>query len=197
MIYQPHAINELKNFISGWYISKELCQDIVKSTQGPNRLKFYGQEYTGGRGYIQGLLKTLSPDLYNQYKIELTNLFNLYLEEYEFLKYNTPMPFARLSTNEQGIEHVLIQKYNKNNYFRVLHSETSGLKDNDRTLVFMTYLNDIKDGGGTEWPYQNFQSSAEQGLTLLWPANWTHPHRGIVSKTEEKYIITGWYINTL
>ena len=35
--------------------------------------------------------------------------------------------------------------------------------------------------------------NAEQGKTLIWPADWTHTHRGVGSLTEEKYIITGWY----
>jgi hypothetical protein len=57
----------------------------------------------------------------------------------------------------------------------------------------MTYLNTVKDGGGTEFFHQKLTTSAEQGKTLIWPADWTHTHRGITSPTEEKYIITGWY----
>ena len=56
----------------------------------------------------------------------------------------------------------------------------------------MTYLNTIDDGGGTEFILQNLVASAKQGLTLIWPAGWTHYHRGIVSNTQIKYIITGW-----
>ena len=36
-------------------------------------------------------------------------------------------------------------------------------------------------------------NDAEQGLTLIWPAGWTHNHRGRISKDKEKYIITGWF----
>lgn len=195
-MYQPHFINQSKNFISGWYISKELCQEIITSTKGSNKLKFKGQEDSGGRGYIQAYLQNLSPDLHLQYLKELDNLFKLYWEEYPFIKEITRIPFAKVSTDSDDIEQVLVQKYLPNNYYSALHSETSGLKHNNRTLVFMTYLNSIADGGGTDWPCQDFQSRAEQGLTLLWPANWTHPHRGIVAPVEEKYILTGWYINT-
>ena len=56
----------------------------------------------------------------------------------------------------------------------------------------MTYLNDVKDGG-TEFLYQNLKTKAEKGLTLIWPSAWTHTHKGIISPTKEKYIITGWY----
>jgi len=26
----------------------------------------------------------------------------------------------------------------------------------------------------------------------MWPAEWTHTHRGIISTNKEKYIATGW-----
>jgi len=26
----------------------------------------------------------------------------------------------------------------------------------------------------------------------MWPSDFTHTHRGIISKTKEKYILTGW-----
>jgi hypothetical protein len=62
-----------------------------------------------------------------------------------------------------------------------------------RHLVFMTYLNDVTDAGGTEFLYQGITVQPRKGLTLIWPADWTHHHRGVVSPTQEKYIITGWF----
>ena len=61
-----------------------------------------------------------------------------------------------------------------------------------RSLVFMTYLNDVEDGG-TEFLYQNLTIPAKKGLTLIWPAFFTHTHKGQISKTKEKYIVTGWF----
>ena len=60
----------------------------------------------------------------------------------------------------------------------------------------MTYLNDVEDGG-TEFYYQKLKTKAKKGLTLIWPTDFTHTHRGIVSKTKEKYIVTGWFTLTL
>ncbi len=56
----------------------------------------------------------------------------------------------------------------------------------------MTYLNDIKEGGETEWYYQKLKVKPKKGLTVIWPADWTFTHRGITAKKEHKYIITGW-----
>ena len=56
----------------------------------------------------------------------------------------------------------------------------------------MTYLNTLENAG-TEFLYQNVTTPCEKGLTLIWPATWTHTHRGIVNYVGEKYITTGWY----
>ena len=61
----------------------------------------------------------------------------------------------------------------------------------DRALVFMTYLNDVDDGG-TEFMHQNVITQAVKGKTVLFPAGLTHLHRGRISQTQDKYIITGW-----
>ena len=62
----------------------------------------------------------------------------------------------------------------------------------NRHLVFMTYLNDVNNGGETEFLNQRIKFKPQKGLTLVWPADWTHSHRGLVSLTETKYITTGW-----
>jgi hypothetical protein len=57
----------------------------------------------------------------------------------------------------------------------------------------MTYLNDVTDDGETEFYYQQVKFQPKKGLTVIWPADWTHTHRGIASMTQDKYIVTGWY----
>jgi hypothetical protein len=56
----------------------------------------------------------------------------------------------------------------------------------------MTYLNDVPDAG-TEFKYQKITTQAKKGLTIIWPSDWTHTHKGQISDVNEKYIITGWY----
>ena len=33
---------------------------------------------------------------------------------------------------------------------------------------------------------------AEKGLTLIWPTDFSHTHKGQITKQHEKYILTGW-----
>ena len=97
-------------------------------------------------------------------------------------------------------ENYNLQKYPIGGGFKIWHFENDFKSplNKHRALVFMTYLNDVEDGG-TEFFHQHLSTPAKKGLTLIWPAYWTHTHRGIVSKLKEKYIVTGWinFINQL
>ena len=86
-----------------------------------------------------------------------------------------------------------IQHYKKGEGFYKWHYERMSNNDEEwrRSLVFMTYLNDVDDGG-TEFLNQKCEVKARKNLTLIWPSDWTHTHRGVISQTKEKTIITGW-----
>jgi hypothetical protein len=84
-----------------------------------------------------------------------------------------------------------IQYYKPGDGFYTWHVDASGLEGCDRAFVYITYLNDVPDGG-TEFYYQDYTVKAEKGKTVIFPAGLTHKHRGQISETQEKYIITGW-----
>jgi hypothetical protein len=63
----------------------------------------------------------------------------------------------------------------------------------NRVMAWMTYLNTVEEGGETYFPTQQAKIKPAKGLTLLWPADWTHLHQGCVAPNETKMIVTGWY----
>ena len=89
--------------------------------------------------------------------------------------------------------YVQLMKYKPNNYYNYIHCENSGPEKHlKRTFAFMIFLNDIKKGGGTKFLFQNFTAKPKAGDFYIWPAYWTHLHKGINAPKENKYIITGW-----
>tara|TARA_Y100000004_G_C8761199_1_gene346613 strand:- start:62 stop:649 length:588 start_codon:yes stop_codon:yes gene_type:complete len=95
-------------------------------------------------------------------------------------------------------KHFKIQKYHPSEGYFVTHCENVGPVENEssmekRLLAWMIYLNNVTDGGHTEFPDQRKKYQPRVGDVLLWPAYFTHPHRGITSKSQTKYIVTGWF----
>jgi len=86
-----------------------------------------------------------------------------------------------------------IQRYNPGQGYHLLHCENSS-RGVDRVLAWTLYLNTVTDGGGTYYPEYDKTIDAVEGRLCIFPAFWTHAHKGIVSNTETKYIATGWYV---
>ncbi len=108
-------------------------------------------------------------------------------------KYKNKYEFSN-RTGRYAIKEVPnIQYYKPGGGYKNWHCERldSDYPFNNRHLVFMTYLNTIENAG-TEFFHQDLKVDAVKGKTLIWPADWTHTHRGIINNEKEKYIFTGW-----
>jgi len=87
-----------------------------------------------------------------------------------------------------------LQKYKPGGGYHILHCENYNTGPHHNTiLVWMYYLNTVKEGGGTYFSNFDLTINAVEGRLVLWPPYWTHMHKGVVSKTFEKYIATGWF----
>ena len=62
-----------------------------------------------------------------------------------------------------------------------------------RMLVDMTYLNDVEEGGETEWYHQKLKVKPKQGTMVVWPAYFTHMHKGHIPISNSKYIMNKWF----
>ena len=181
-------------FIGGWFIEEQICDDIVKFFYANEQAHQVGKAYTKENGH-----DTVNKDVkdskeiyiskqhvyhpFFHYRVRLQNCLKKYIEKY---------PNANNIAPYDIWEDYNVQWYPKGGGFKQWHSE-SGTPDRAvRQLVFMTYLNDVEDGG-TEFLHQKITCPSKKGLTIIWPAGWTHMHRGQISYTEEKMIVTGWY----
>jgi hypothetical protein len=125
-------------------------------------------------------------DCIKNYFENLQRIVKGYTDEFEFCSQSNPWYIT---------ESFNIQHYKPNEGYFAWHYERSSNKTpfNNRHLAWMTYLNDVTDEGGTEFYYQKLKIEPKKGKTVIFPCDWTHTHRGVVSKTQDKYIITGWF----
>ena len=116
------------------------------------------------------------------------NLYSCYQD------YSTEWPFLTTFAENLQISDFNLQRYQSGQHFQQLHTERSSLETLHRVFAWMTYLNDVdqEDGGSTLFSHYDLAIQPRKGLTLIWPAEWTHAHKGNVLKANNKYIITGW-----
>lgn len=86
-----------------------------------------------------------------------------------------------------------VHQVNEGNGYFDFHIENDCKKVATRVLAFMTYIEKPDSGGETEFLFQKKRVDPEVGTTIIWPAYFTHPHRGNPVLQGRKTYITGWY----
>lgn len=85
-----------------------------------------------------------------------------------------------------------IQRTEVGGGYHIWHCESSGPDYCRRALAYTMYLNDVEEGGETEFLYQSKRVKPEKGTLVIFPAAFTHTHRGNPPLSGTKYICTGW-----
>lgn len=121
-------------------------------------------------------------DLASEVNNHLNKVVGAYGEIYSTTTYNT------LTSVRQKLQRTSI-----GGGYHTWHCEDFNLEFSNRILVWTIYLNDVAEGGETEFLYLNKRIKPEKGLTTIFPANYVATHRGNPPISNEKYILTGWY----
>lgn len=184
----------MENFIGSWMIEEINVSDVIidhfkKSLNKKAGLAYdsISQQHCINKDVKDSIDVAIQADhpISLLYTEELVKVVNKYIEKFSYCTWGTSWGL---------LEDINIQYYPVGGGFKEWHCERSSSQypSTARHLAFMTYLNDVPEGGETEFFYQKIKVVPVKGLTLIWPADWTYTHRGIPSVTGEKYIITGW-----
>lgn len=107
-----------------------------------------------------------------------------------------PIYTSKYSIVKQYAQHIVrytkIQKTRVGQGYHLWHSENGNVNVSTRLLTFILYLNDVEEGGETEFLYYSKRISPKKGKLIVWPAGFTHTHRGNPPLKNTKYVLTGW-----
>ena len=156
------------------------------------------------RGQVGGALgkPVVDTEVKDSYDLKLSEIPRAMWEEYAVNRYlDLLIGHTADYVNRYGVQHgpfglaesPRLQFYAPGGGFKKPHCERNTYSVTTRMLVWMTYLNDVTDGGGTYFVHQDLLVQARRGRTLIWPSDFTHVHQGIVSPSQQKLIITGWF----
>ena len=181
------------HFIGSWNLeNNNLCNEIIKFFENNKNLQEQGVTSAG-----KDLKAKSTTDISvtpNDLKNPKFEILKQYINELHkcYLDYLDQWPFLKSMLNKIDVGRFNIQKYSQGDHFAKLHSERTSLNTLHRLFAWMTYLNDVNDGGETKFGHYGINVKPEAGKTLIWPAEWTHAHTGAVLNSGEKYIVTGW-----
>lgn len=85
-----------------------------------------------------------------------------------------------------------VQKTLPGGGYHIWHCENGEKMHRNRIATYILYLNDVEDGGETEFLYCQRRVAAKKGRLVIFPANYPWTHRGNPPLSGEKYIMTGW-----
>ena len=101
-----------------------------------------------------------------------------------------------IKDNDIRCNNMKMQKTSSGGGYHVWHGEQGNGDSARRGLVYMLYLNTLplEANGETEFLYQQRRINPVENTMVLWPAAFTHAHRGNpVYGDNTKYIVTGWF----
>ena len=189
-----------ENFIRSYEnaVSEELCKDLMdyfdsleeykkvfgRQSYDKDDCKFRSDTYAFlDRDDLCGIRSLGARSLGNELLTQVGPHLESYCEEFGL---------ARMKRDMLMLESMKMQKVRPGQGYHTWHCEVSS-NCQSRVLVWMFYCNTITEGGETEFLFQRKRFSPETGKLLIWPAYFTHTHRGgLVLGETPKYIVTGW-----
>jgi len=170
-------------------LDKELCEHIIGFFL--NEKNTHQGQTSGGiniqvKNTTDFHLKNNTNEIWTEIDKKLYEALHLCLHKYRD-KYQAFRTFEKI--NDTGFQ---IQRYIKQEGFYIYHNDFLADKEKYRILTFLFYLNDVDEGGETEFFYGKTKIKPKAGKCVLFPASWTFPHRALVPISSDKFIVTGW-----
>uniref|UniRef100_A0A6C0LAG7 Fe2OG dioxygenase domain-containing protein n=1 Tax=viral metagenome TaxID=1070528 RepID=A0A6C0LAG7_9ZZZZ len=176
------------------------CNDIIdmfiksdKKTPGTTASGVLSEVKNTNDLYISDLVefKEIDKILYNKLHVAIKNYLGKIKNYLNSVKISEKITYFETVT-DFGYQ---IQEYIKNEGKYIWHSDSldlDGIKKNNqyRMLAFIWYLNDVDEGGETEFIHGKV--TPKRGSLLIFPCSWTYMHKGNIPVSNNKYIITGW-----
>lgn len=171
----------------------EWCDNYINYFDANDEFR-YDRKTLYGKDFVQTRVEDHALDMLSNFKD-----LSLYSAMRPFMKYFWPCydkyyeKYSVLKNmGRQDVYELKIQKTEPSQGYHVWHAEQTQRAQQQRVAVLMCYLNDVDEGGETEFLYQHKRIQPKKGRMLIWPASFTHTHRGNPPISGNKYIITGW-----
>ena len=204
-VFNPDMTVDIKDFIGVFEkaYTKEWCESAIRYFERMDKLGFGRsiQEIIGTPRHLKDTNNFNTSRLYSQGDnmlsiVGVPAIQDVFLETF-WACYNGiyRQMFSSLQPVDsapQMVYEMKIQRTKPGEGYHVWHWEQMSRSDVTRFMVIQVFLNDVEEGGETEWLYYPRRIKAKQGTLLIFPGNYTHTHRGNQPLSGNKYTINTW-----
>ena len=172
--------------------SKQDCDEIINYIEylEENNLLYYDKESLHRQDN-----KTVS--INNGFDLDIpttSRISRIILPKYKPCIDDYVQRFSVLDSSKFLVYDVKLKKVPQGGGFHAWHYENGSMISASRMFVIQLYLNDGFEGGETEFLYQNLREEAVAGDVVIFPAGYTHVHRGNPPLGGTKYTATSWAV---
>lgn len=133
---------------------------------------------------------------HSTYDFENKKIVSMFFDGLQLCYDEYTLKFSSLQNGKIRGNAMKMQRTPPGGGYHVWHSEQNNGYQASRVLVYMLYLNTLEpnEAGETEFLYQQQRFRPMENQMVLWPASFTHTHRGnTVFGKRSKYVVTGWF----
>tara|TARA_R100001463_G_scaffold49309_3_gene99019 strand:- start:382 stop:975 length:594 start_codon:yes stop_codon:yes gene_type:complete len=187
----------IDNFIGIYdnYITEQECDKAIKIFEDQNKF-----DNTINRIAFEKASILKKQD---QQYFALPGNMNIWWEELKAMIFNFDIAWNHYQKNVGALDaygqdtfrytQLKIQKTLPTEGYHVWHVEHGkGFEIESRAFAYSIYLNDVKEGGETEFLHFSKRVKPKKGRIVIWPAGFPYLHRGNPPLSGEKYILTSW-----
>lgn len=169
-------------------LDKEFCDHCIKKFKDDDNKK----QGTTGSGLLLDIKQSIdlnisSLDYWKEEDLVFYNSLNDGLRDYENIHKDTILFLNCGDYTDSGYQ---IQETMPGGFYS-WHHDYFVKNEMSRILTYIWYLNDVEEGGYTEF-VDGFKVQPKTGTLLIFPATWTFYHQGTPPLETTKYICTGW-----
>jgi hypothetical protein len=191
-------MNNIDNFV-GIYenaFNQEYCEKAIKNFDELDKIGFgvNRMQHENVNTTIKNDVAIFPSHLIytNHLPADIHSTFILKFWNEIYFKYSEKYAALKTSSDKHSIFTNKLQKTKIGEGYHVWHYESSTRETGGRLLSYILYLNDVEEGGETEFLYLHKRIKPKQGTLILFPGSFTHTHRGNPPLSNTKYIMTGW-----
>jgi hypothetical protein len=169
---------------------KQYCDYLI--SKGNKQLQKYPNEREKASNIFAedlscNIMNVITENDYNFFYDNMKHIIKHYANKYRCIQNIISLGYS--------IADFKFQKTQPSQGYHIFHSEFEWKEQYTRRWgVWTLYLNDVEEGGETEFLYQNLRVKPKTGSVCIFPSYYTHTHRGNPPLQETKYILTGWFL---